>query len=118
MNSGVTCAGYYVIQQQQPQTLSYAMNDSPAGLLAWIGEKFYNWSDHSGDMFERSFTREEVLTNACLYWFTGTAPSSFRIYYEASATGDFRAILAGYCGVGHSLHMISDFKKKSFTITQ
>ena len=90
-------AGYYAIQSTKPQTLAYAMNDSPVGLLAWIVEKFYMSSD-CGDL-EKSFSKDELLTNVALYWFTQRAPSSFRIYYEASSTGDFDALLKSYCPV-------------------
>ena len=74
------------------------MNDSPVGLLAWIVEKFYFSADCGGDL-DKSFSKDELLTNVALYWFTQRAPSSFRIYYEASSTGDFQALLKAYCPV-------------------
>jgi pimeloyl-ACP methyl ester carboxylesterase len=73
--------GYFELQSTKPQTVGYALNDSPAGLAAWIVEKFQSWSDSNGDV-ERSFTKDELLTNVSLYWFTQTATSSARIYYE------------------------------------
>jgi pimeloyl-ACP methyl ester carboxylesterase len=73
--------GYQRIQGTKPQTLGYALNDSPAGLAAWIVEKFRAWSDCDGDI-ERRFTKDELLTNIMLYWATGTATSSCRLYYE------------------------------------
>ena len=57
------------------------MNDSPAGLAAWIVEKFRQWSDCDGDVFS-SYTADQLLTNISIYWFTQTAHSSARIYYE------------------------------------
>jgi pimeloyl-ACP methyl ester carboxylesterase len=74
---------YAHIQRTRPQTLAYALNDSPAGLAAWILEKFRAWSDCDGDVY-RSFSRDELLANVTLYWMTGTIGSSFRMYYENS----------------------------------
>ena len=73
--------GYSHEQGTKPQTLSYALNDSPVGLLAWIIEKFRTWSDCEGDV-ERVFTRDELLTNVMIYWVTETIASSARLYYE------------------------------------
>ena len=72
-NTGVpvtaTGMGYTAIQQTRPQTLSYGLNDSPVGLLAWIVEKFRQWSDCSGPGgFAAVYTREELLTNVMIYW--------------------------------------------------
>ena len=75
-------SGYQEIQGTKPQTLGYGLNDSPAGLAAWIVEKFHGWSDHSGDV-EEAFTKDELLTNITLYWVTETITSSTRIYYES-----------------------------------
>ncbi|MCH8190499.1 MAG: epoxide hydrolase [Chloroflexi bacterium] len=74
--------GYATIQGTKPQTLSYGLNDSPAGLCAWIVEKFRRWSDCDGDV-ERSFTKDELLTNVMIYWVTQTIGSSVRLYYES-----------------------------------
>ena len=73
--------GYQEIQGTKPQTLGYGLNDSPAGLAAWIVEKFHGWSDHPGDL-EAVFDRDLILTNVTLYWVTETITSSARIYYE------------------------------------
>ncbi len=81
-----TGAGYQEIQATRPQTLGYALEDSPAGLAAWIVEKFRSWSDCGGDV-ERSFTKDQLLTNIMLYWVTGTATSSARLYYEMRRAG-------------------------------
>jgi pimeloyl-ACP methyl ester carboxylesterase len=74
-------AGYQEIQGTKPQSLGYALEDSPVGLCAWIVEKFRTWSDCDGDV-ERSFTKDQLLTNVMLYWVTGTATSAARIYWE------------------------------------
>ena len=74
--------GYGHIQSTKPQTLSYGLNDSPAGLAAWIVEKYRAWSDCDGDV-ERRFTKDELLTTITIYWVTQTANSSARIYYES-----------------------------------
>ncbi len=74
--------GYQQIQGTKPQTLGIALNDSPAGLAAWIVEKFRTWCDCDGHP-EPVFTKDELLTNITLYWLTQTAASSARIYYES-----------------------------------
>jgi pimeloyl-ACP methyl ester carboxylesterase len=63
--------GYQWIQGTRPQTLAFALTDSPAGLAAWIIEKFRAWSDCGGDL-ESVFTKDELLANISLYWFTGS----------------------------------------------
>ena len=73
--------GYSHIQGTKPQTLSYGLNDSPAGLAAWIVEKYRTWSDCHGDV-ESRFTKDEILTTITLYWVTQTINSSIRLYYE------------------------------------
>jgi len=73
--------GYAGIQSTRPQTLAYALTDSPVGQLAWIAEKFKEWTD-SHDRPEDAVDRDHLLTNVMLYWLTGTAGSSARIYYE------------------------------------
>jgi microsomal epoxide hydrolase len=78
--------GYGAIQGTRPQTLGYSLHDSPAGLAAWIVEKFRAWSDCGGDV-ERSFTRDQLLTNITIYWVTGTITSSMRLYRENRLAG-------------------------------
>ncbi len=73
--------GYRHIQGTKPQTLSYALTDSPVGLAAWITEKLRAWSDCGGDV-ERSFSLDAMLTNIAIYWFTGSIGSSMRLYRE------------------------------------
>ena len=77
--------GYSNIQGTKPQTLGYGLNDSPAGLAAWIVEKFRTWCDCAGDV-ESRFTKDELLTNVMIYWATQTITSSTRIYYESRHT--------------------------------
>lgn len=73
--------GYNLIQETRPQTLAYGLNDSPAGLMAWIVEKWRAWTDPAGDV-EQYFSRDELLTNVMIYWATETANSAARSYYE------------------------------------
>ena len=72
--------GYQWIQGTRPQTLAFGLSDSPAGLAAWIVEKFRAWSDCGGDL-ESAFTKDQLLANISLYWFTGAIGSSFWPYY-------------------------------------
>jgi microsomal epoxide hydrolase len=78
---GAELSGYNLIQSTRPQTLAYALTDSPAGQLAWIVEKFKEWSD-SKDVPEDAIDRDLILTDVMLYWLTRTAGSSARLYYE------------------------------------
>lgn len=78
--------GYSRIQGTKPQTLGYGLNDSPAGLAAWIVEKFRTWSDCGGDI-ESRFTKDELLTNIMLYWANANIASSVRLYYETAKAG-------------------------------
>lgn len=72
--------GYQWIQGTRPQTLAAALTDSPAGLAAWIVEKFRSWSDCGGDV-ESVFSKDHLLANITLYWLTGAIGSSFWPYY-------------------------------------
>jgi microsomal epoxide hydrolase len=78
--------GYQQIQGTKPQTLGYGLTDSPAGLCAWIVEKFRTWTDCGGDV-ESVLTRDELLANVTLYWVTATINSSIRLYYETMKSG-------------------------------
>jgi pimeloyl-ACP methyl ester carboxylesterase len=73
---------YGDIQATRPQTLAYGLNDSPAGLAAWIVEKYRAWSDCSGDV-ESVFSKDELLTNITIYWATETIGSSFQPYWDS-----------------------------------
>ncbi len=79
-------SGYAQQQGTRPQTLGMALNDSPAGLLAWIVEKFRSWSDCGGHP-ETVFTRDQLITNVMLYWVTQTIASSVRLYWETRNSG-------------------------------
>lgn len=74
---------YAFLHSSKPQTIAYALNDSPAGLASWLLEKFHSWVDHDGDLYE-VISRDELLTNLTIYWVTGTINSSMRLYYEAA----------------------------------
>ena len=73
-------SGYSTIQGTRPQTLAYGLTDSPAGLAAWIAEKFHAWTDNDGAI-ESAVSRDAMLANVSLYWFTGAIGSSFWTYY-------------------------------------
>ena len=81
-------SAYQEIQGKNPQTLGYGLTDSPAGLAGWITEKFWAWTDNDGDV-EQAVTREQLLTNLSVYWFTKTINSSVRLYCESQRTGRF-----------------------------
>ena len=76
---GATEGAYAAMHRTRPQTAAVGLTDSPAGLAAWIVEKMRAWSDCGGEI-ERSFTKDEVLTNLTIYWLTGTIGSSMRMY--------------------------------------
>jgi epoxide hydrolase len=70
------------VQGTRPQTIAHALNDSPAGLLAWIVEKFQEWTDPAAALPEDAVDRDRILTDVSIYWFTGTAGSAAHTYYE------------------------------------
>ena len=74
--------GYQIEQVQSPQTIGYALTDSPVGQAAWLYEKYEQWTDHNGDP-EALLSRDEMLDNITLYWLTATAASSARIYWQS-----------------------------------
>ena len=75
-------SGYSREHATRPQTIGYALVDSPAALAAWIVEKFWSWTDHDGDI-QNILTRDEVLDNLMLYWVPRTGASSARLYWES-----------------------------------
>ena len=91
---------YQQIQATKPQSLGYALNDSPAGLAAWILEKFHGWTDMpqgaEGNL-DDFFSKDELLTNISIYWFTESITSSMRIYYENRAVPQIKP--TGYINV-------------------
>ncbi|GAA1504481.1 epoxide hydrolase [Streptomyces albidochromogenes] len=74
--------GFNVIQSTRPETVAHGLHDSPVGQLAWIVEKFKEWTDPANDLPEDAVDRDTLLTNVSVYWFTGTAGSSAHLYYE------------------------------------
>jgi microsomal epoxide hydrolase len=94
--------GYQWIQGTRPQTLAFALTDSPAGLAAWIMEKFRAWSDCGGNP-DAVFSRDHLLANISLYWFTGAIGSSFWPYYARMhgpwpiPAGETVTAPTGYC---------------------
>jgi pimeloyl-ACP methyl ester carboxylesterase len=76
--------GYNLLQSTRPQTIAYALTDSPVGQLAWIVEKFKAWTDPAAELPEDAVDRDRLLTNVMVYWLTGTAGSSARWYYESA----------------------------------
>lgn len=81
---GGTEGAYAAMHRTKVQTAAFGLTDSPAGLAAWIVEKLRGWSDCGGDI-ERSFTKDEILTNVTLYWLTGTIGSAMRVYAANAA---------------------------------
>lgn len=79
-------SGYFKQQATRPQTVGYGLVDSPVGQLAWIVEKFWSWMDCDGHP-ENVLTKDELLDNVMLYWVTGSAASSARLYWESAASG-------------------------------
>jgi pimeloyl-ACP methyl ester carboxylesterase len=79
--SGPLIRSHVSVHTTDPQTLAYAMSDSPIGTAAWIWERRRNWSDCDGDV-ERAFDRDHLCTTAALYWCTGAFTSSLRLYFE------------------------------------
>ena len=73
--------GYSAVQSTRPQTLGYGLNDSPAGLAAWVLDKWRSWSDSGGDLDAR-FGRDALLTMLTIWWATGSITSSMRDYYD------------------------------------
>ncbi|MFC8301709.1 epoxide hydrolase family protein [Micromonospora orduensis] len=79
--------GWQKIQSTRPQTLSYALTDSPVGQLAWIAEKYKEWTD-SDKVPEDAVSRDHLLTAVTIYWLTATAGSSAQLYYESTHLDD------------------------------
>jgi pimeloyl-ACP methyl ester carboxylesterase len=79
-----TGVGYAAIMATRPETIGFSLADSPAGMAAWFYEKYADWSDTGGDP-ERALTKDEMLDDISLYWFTNTATSAARLYWEYKA---------------------------------
>jgi len=78
--------GFHYMQSTKPQTAAVALNDSPAGLAAWLVEKFRAYSDCKGNILN-SFTMDELITNLMIYWVTQSIGPAFRVYYEGQFLG-------------------------------
>jgi len=78
-------SAYAAVHATRPQTVAYGLTDSPVGQLAWIIEKFREWTD-TEELPEEAIDRDLLLTNVMVYWLTGTANSAARIYYERAHT--------------------------------
>lgn len=76
--------GYFELQSTRPQTLAYSLADSPVGQLAWIVEKFKEWTNPAAALPDDAVDRDQLLTNVSIYWFTDTGGSSARFYYEGA----------------------------------
>jgi pimeloyl-ACP methyl ester carboxylesterase len=113
--------GYNQLQSTRPQTIAFALADSPAGQLAWIAEKFKMWTDSSKELPEDAVDRDHLLTNVMIYWLTGTAGSSANLYYENSHTGSWNfptpsGVPTGVANFGQDV-AIRHFAERSNTIT-
>jgi pimeloyl-ACP methyl ester carboxylesterase len=84
--------GYLHLQATRPQTLGYALNDSPIGQLAWIVDKVQAWTDPAAELPEDAVDRDQLLTNVSIYWFTGSGASSAHGTYEGMQA--FRELVA------------------------
>lgn len=101
--------GYYTQQSTKPQTLNYALTDSPVGLLAWIYEKLHDWTD------DYKWTDDEILTWVSVYWFsTAGVAAAQRIYYEAIHSGVSRMLTEGY--IPHVKLGIAHFPKELYVV--
>jgi epoxide hydrolase len=75
-------SAYMQVQGTRPQTIGQALTDSPAGLLAWVVEKFQEWTNPAALLPEDAVDRDRILTDVSIYWFTATAASAAHTYYE------------------------------------
>jgi hypothetical protein len=83
--------GYLQLQTTRPQTLAYALTDSPVGQLAWIVEKFKEWTDAQATLPEHAVERDHLLANVSLYWFTRSGASAAHALYESMHAQDWSA---------------------------
>ena len=100
-------SGYFKTQATKPLSLAYGLTDSPVGQLAWIAERFRDWTDPASDVFGPS-TLDLVLANVAVYWFTATAGSSSQLYWERREhPGDewSTTVPTGICVLPHDLRL-------------
>ena len=83
------------VQGTRPQTIAHSLTDSPAGLLAWIVEKFQDWTNPAAALPEDAVDRDRILTDVSIYWFTGTAGSAAPTCASSSAAWSREQALAG-----------------------
>jgi pimeloyl-ACP methyl ester carboxylesterase len=88
---GAEGKGYLHLQSTRPQTIAYALTDSPVGQLAWIVEKFSEWTNPDAELPEDAVDRDQLLTNVSLYWFTRTGASAATFLYEAAHSSEWLA---------------------------
>ena len=86
-------AGYMQLQSTRPQSLAHALVDSPVGQLAWIAERFKEWTDDGAALPEDAVDRDHLLTNVMIYWLTRSAGSAANIYYETAHAGGWGATI-------------------------
>src|SRR5438132_4072345 len=91
--------GYSALQSTKPMSLAIAQADSPAGIAAWIVEKFRTWSDCGGDV-ESVYTKDQLLTNIMFYWAPNSIASAANMYYEARRDQGYWQTLRGQGGLG------------------
>ncbi len=114
---------YFMLQASKPQTLAYGLNDSPAGLAAWLLERYRAWSDCNGNI-ETRFSKDDLLTNITLYWVTQTINSSIRHYYEmlhapspnASARVEIPTAIFTMTGLGKATLPPREWDERSFNV--
>jgi len=117
--------GYIRIQSTRPQTIGYALTDSPVGLLAWIAEKFKEWTNRGAELPEDAVDLDQLLTNVSIYWFTRTAASTAHFLYDVAhsmdwgepggapqgwAVFDADPIVRRLCDPGHEIGHWSEFE--------
>ncbi|MGW2156732.1 epoxide hydrolase family protein [Nonomuraea sp. NPDC001699] len=93
-------AGYAILQATRPQTLAFGLHDSPAAQLAWIVEKFKEWTDPARELPEDAVDLDQMLTDVSIYWFTRTAASAARLYKEGQKGW---GAVAEYSGLPHGV---------------
>ena len=114
-----TGTGYAELQSTKPQTVSFALSDSPVGQLAWILEKFHDWTDPARPLPEDAVALGHLLTDVSIYWFTNTSATSANLYYEnrAVASGTFRSAVPTGVAVFPTDPAIRHILEREHTIT-
>jgi len=92
--------GYLQLQSTRPQTIAFSLTDSPVAQLAWIVEKFREWTDPGAELPEDAVDRDQLLTNVSIYWFTRTGASAANFLYEAANSSEWLAPSGDATGMG------------------